>query len=323
MKAFSLRPDLIVGDAETIARSPRSLRQIRGAGENSEPPLILLGFRGGAEGMAAAGAGPSVYLRKPVTAVELIARIDTHLHMAQVAKRALESERLATLGLLASGFAHDVRNPLNGIVNSVAPLRERVAARDSLSALAIIDIIDNSCRRLWSLAEMFLSLNRSGSGQGQVDLVESLEVSLKALEHKVSSRVTVERRYSYRGSVWGQAAQLRQVWINLLDNAIHAVGKAGRIAVSTERVENNCLVVVSDSGRGIPPEHMQKLFQPFFSTRADGTGLGLALCRRIVSQHEGRIDVKTQLGEGTHFIVTLRLGAELGSIPRRTGPASA
>lgn len=324
VKAFSHRPDLIVADAEVLNRSGRSLRQLAGAPESPELPLIVLGFQAGAEARAeAAQAGASGYLRKPFAPVELIASIDTHLRVSEVAKRALESEQLATLGLLASGFAHDVRNPLNGIVNSVAPLRERVAALDSRSALALIDIIDNSCHKVASLAEMFLSLGRSGGCHGQVDLVESLETSLKALEHKLPREVTVERRYLYGGPVRGHAAQLRQVWINLVDNAIRAVGKAGRIAVSTERMANDCLVVVSDSGGGIAPEHMQSLFQPFFSTRADGTGLGLALCRRIVLQHDGLIDVKTQLGKGTQFMVTLRLTGEPGSTPRRTGPASA
>jgi len=324
VKAFSHRPDLIVADAEAVARSGRSVRQIAGAPESFELPLIVLGFRAGAEARVdAARVGASEYLRKPFAPVELIARIDTHLRVSEVAKRALESERLATLGLLASGFAHDVRNPLNGILNSLAPLRERVAALDSQAALSLIEIIDNSCRRVGTLAEMFLSLGRSGSYHGQVDLVESLETSLKALEHKLPRGVTVERRYLYGGPVRGHAAQLRQVWINLVDNAIRAVGKAGRIVVSTERVASDCLVVVSDSGGGIAPEHMQSLFQPFFSTRADGTGLGLALCRRIVLQHDGLIDVKTQLGKGTQFMVTLPLVDEPAVKPSRTGRASA
>ena len=101
--------------------------------------------------------------------------------------------------------------------------------------------------------------------------------------------------------------QIHQVLLNLLLNALQAIDQNGKIAVSLERKEATAVILVGDNGRGIPPDHLPNIFRPFFTTKGDGTGLGLSLARRIVEDHQGRIDVTSAVGKGTTFAVVLPL----------------
>ena len=101
--------------------------------------------------------------------------------------------------------------------------------------------------------------------------------------------------------------QIHQVLLNLLLNAQQAIDHQGKIAVTVERKGQNAVVEVADNGRGIPPDHLPNIFRPFYTTKGDGTGLGLSLARRIVEDHQGRIDVTSRVGKGTTFAVVLPL----------------
>jgi signal transduction histidine kinase len=142
-----------------------------------------------------------------------------------------------------------------------------------------------------------------------VSLDASLDSTLNVLGWRVPKDVVVERDYRCDVPVMGDPGSLNQVWVNLLDNALRAVGPTGRVKVSTERDGEMAVVAVTDTGVGIKPEDMEKLFQPFFSTRAagEGTGLGLALCRRIVLRHGGTIHLTSEYGKGTRSEVRLPL----------------
>jgi signal transduction histidine kinase len=290
--------------------------------ETAQLPLLLVTSRDDPHGAGRAlRAGANDYIDKPFSAAELIARVDLHLSLRRATEHSLQTERLATLGLLSSGFAHDVRNPLNGVINALPPLAERIRAQDMESALALVDIMQSSVERLGALSQMFLSLGRTGSAPERILLAEALEKTLHLLGPRVPREVVIERRYLYNGSICGSAGPLTQVWINLLDNALRAVGSHGSVLVSVERAGKDAVVTVVDSGRGIRPEHLESVFQPFFTTRPDGTGLGLALCRRIVLEHGGRIQAKSQAGKGAQFIVALPIDPVPAAGPGRGASA--
>ncbi|HVI80012.1 MAG TPA: ATP-binding protein, partial [Candidatus Acidoferrum sp.] len=101
--------------------------------------------------------------------------------------------------------------------------------------------------------------------------------------------------------------QIHQVLLNLLLNSIQATDQGGKIVVTMERQPSTAVIEVTDNGRGITPEHLPNIFRPFFTTKGEGTGLGLSLARRIVEEHQGRIDVTSTVGEGTTFAVVLPL----------------
>jgi signal transduction histidine kinase len=238
-----------------------------------------------------------------------------------------ENERLATLGLLTTGFAHEVRNPLNGLLNSLTPLRELLAAGGDITAAdTLLSVLEEAGERIHYLAESLLGFARPTDRREAVDICASLEGTLKVMAWKTSPGVRVERAYQAREHVLGEAGALNQVWLNLVDNALRAMRETGTLRLET-RVEGDELVVaVTDTGEGIHPRHLAHLFQPFFSTRraGEGTGLGLTLSRRIVLRHGGRMEVSSEEGRGSTFSVflPLRLRADQAEV-RLPAPARA
>jgi signal transduction histidine kinase len=311
--AIKERPDLIVSDVMMPVMSGlQLLTQLRGMPETADIPVILLTARQEvSEKVEGLGIGASDYLGKPFSPRELLARIEAQLRLRDAAVRAAENERLAATGLLTSGFAHEVRNPLNGLMNALLPLRDAVLGGqpDEATARAMLEVIEECGTRIRYLAESLLSFVRSSDKPVPVKLDASLDSTLNVLGWKVPKDVVVERDYRCDVPVMGDPGSLNQVWVNLLDNALRAVGNSGRVTVSTERDGDMAVVAVTDTGVGIKPEDMEKLFQPFFSTRAagEGTGLGLALCRKIILRHGGTIQLKSEYGKGTRSEVRLPL----------------
>jgi signal transduction histidine kinase len=313
MMARKHRPELIVSDVMMPVMSGlQMLQALRASPETVDVPVLLLTAKQEVDAkVEGLGIGANDYLGKPFSPREVLARIEAQLRLRDAAVRAAENERLAATGLLTSGFAHEVRNPLNGLMNALQPLRESLTSTtpDTAMAVAMLDLIEECGQRIRQLAEGLLSFVRTGSKLVAVDLRASLDASLQALGWRVPSGVTVEHDYQLQETVWGDPGSLNQVWVNLLDNALRAVGQSGRIKVSTRRDGKDAVVAIEDTGVGIKPEHMERLFQPFFSTRdaGEGTGLGLSLCQRIVLRQGGRIHITSDYGKGTRCEVRLPL----------------
>ncbi|MDY7225277.1 ATP-binding protein [Hyalangium sp. s54d21] len=312
-RAVKERPDIIVSDVMMPVMSGlQMLGVLRELPETADIPVILLTARQEvSEKVEGLTTGANDYLGKPFSPRELLARIEAQLRLREAAVRAAENERLAATGLLTSGFAHEVRNPLNGLMNAMLPLRDSVLGErpDSETAKAMLEVIEECGTRIRYLAESLLSFVRSSDRPVAVNLDALLDSTLNVLAWKVPSGVTIERDYRLDMPIMGDPGSLNQVWVNLLDNALRAVGTNGRVRVSTERDGETAVVCVADTGVGIKPEDMERLFQPFFSTRAagEGTGLGLALCRRIVLRHGGHIRIASEVGKGTKVEVRLPL----------------
>ncbi|HYO57704.1 ATP-binding protein [Archangium sp.] len=307
------RPDLIVSDVMMPVMSGiQMLAALRNAPETVDTPIIMLTARqevdAKVEGLS---MGANDYLGKPFSPREMLARIEAQLRLRDAAVRAAENERLAATGLLTSGFAHEVRNPLNGLMNALQPLRESLSSGtpDPAMAVAMLDLIEECGQRIRGLAEGLLSFVRTGSKAVAVDLGASVDASVQALSWRLPPGMKVEHEYQCSEPVWGDPGSLNQVWVNLLDNAVRAIGPDGVVKVSTAREGGDVVVSIIDNGVGIKPEHMDRLFQPFFSTRdaGEGTGLGLALCQRIILRQGGRIRVFSEYGKGTRVEVRLPL----------------
>jgi signal transduction histidine kinase len=322
-RAIKERPELIVSDVMMPVMSGlQMLTQLRGMPETADIPVILLTARQEvSEKVEGLGVGANDYLGKPFSPRELLARIEAQLRLREAAVRAAENERLAATGLLTSGFAHEVRNPLNGLMNALLPLKDSVLGEtpDLTTSREMIEVIEECGTRIRYLAESLLSFVRSSDKPVPVNLDQSLDSTLNVLAWRVPTGVVVERDYRCDVPVMGDPGSLNQVWVNLLDNALRAVALSGRVKVSTERDGDMAVIAVSDSGVGIKPEDMEKLFQPFFSTRAagEGTGLGLALCRRIILRHGGTIQLTSEFGKGTRCEVRLPLKSAETSQPAR------
>ena len=304
------KPDLIVSDVMMPTISGIQLTQaLRQAAETADIPIILLTARQEIEArLSGFESGANDYVSKPFAPRELLARVDAHLRIREAATRAAHGQKLAVLGLLSSGFAHEVRNPLNGILNALEPLREMLRERggDMQSAASFLNIIEQCGNRVHSLAEALLRFARPSNQEELVDLTECLDSTLQVLSWKLSEHILVKRDYQTADRIRGDPSALNLVFANLIDNAVKAVGDRGTLTLSTRKVENAIEVSVTDTGSGIPKSMRAQLFEPFVSSRSagEGTGLGLALCRRVVLQHRGRITFTSDEG-GTVFRVLL------------------
>ncbi len=271
--------------------------------ELEEIPIILLTARREVDAtLDGFQVGANDYLGKPFSPRELLARIDVQIRLRETSARLAESERFAALAILTSGFAHEVRNPLNGLLNALQPLHEMATAEGSTDTELLKLAIDCG-ERIQGLANSLLSFARPVHDRVAVALPYLLDNALDVVAWKLPPGVTVVRDYQFKEAVPAEPGSLGQVLLNLIDNAILAMPQSGELRLSTEQIGDQVRIGVQDTGGGIKPEHLERIFEPFFSTRpaGEGTGLGLAISRRIVEHHRGRLEVQSKLGEGTRF----------------------
>jgi two-component system sensor histidine kinase PilS (NtrC family) len=219
---------------------------------------------------------------------------------------ARRAERLATVGQLAAGIAHEIRNPLASISGSLELLRQSPqASEDDRTLMAIVH---REVARLDGLiGELLGYANPRPRHIVDFDLAVVIdEVAHMARGDQSSGAVELALDVARPLAVRADPAQLRQVIWNLVRNACQAAATGGgHVRVETAAVDGGTRLVVEDDGPGIASQHMARIFEPFFTTRAKGTGLGLATCHAIVVDHGGRIDVETEVGKGTRMVVTL------------------
>jgi PAS domain S-box-containing protein len=246
----------------------------------------------------------------PAGAVLLIEDITERVGLERVAR---QSEKLAALGTLAAGLAHELNNPI-GIISSRAELMLLEAESAPLSADVAEDlrVIQRHAQRVARIAQGLLSFSRHSSGErGRVDLNRVVDETLLLVEKMIVKDGITFRRALTPGlpPIWGDANALQQVVMNLVTNARDAVRGGGEISVETSAAvepAGGVQLVVRDSGPGIPPEILPKIFDPFFTTKAEGTGLGLSISYGIVREHQGTVDVQSAPGKGTTFVLTFR-----------------
>jgi signal transduction histidine kinase len=227
-----------------------------------------------------------------------------HLHRTQMSR----AEHMATLGELATGLAHEIRNPLAGIAGVV-----EIIGRDLPStspARAVVKDVRREIARINHIVTDLLQTARPHPPRvHRSDLNTTVEHAVMLGRQQASAK-SVEialRKDPSLPEVEHDSDQIHQVLLNLLLNALQAIDQQGRITVTLERQGDTAAVAVADNGRGISPDLLPNIFRPFFTTKGDGTGLGLSLAQRIVEDHQGRIDVTSTVGKGTSFTVILPL----------------
>ncbi len=220
------------------------------------------------------------------------------------------SEKLAAIGQMAAGIAHEIRNPLAGMSSSIQ-LLERGEALSPMSQ-RLLGIVSREADRLNALLTDFLRYARPGPRANDTLALETLVqevVAVFAAQH--GARIEVVTRLGEGLSLQADAYQLRQVLWNLLNNAAEAMPDGGRVDIiarllpADDSAPERIGLQVVDRGAGMPPEMLNKVFDPFFTTKPSGTGLGLALVQRIVEDHGGTLRVESEPGRGSTFIVLL------------------
>ena len=223
---------------------------------------------------------------------------------------ALQTEKLSALGRMAAGIAHEINNPLGGILLYSTNLFKKVPKEGPLKEG--LEIIINETMRCKTIIKDLLEFSREKEPEKtSANISHIIEKTLSMLENEFRLRhIRVETNLSGKTpDVLVDANQMHQVFINLLLNAAEATQDNGVINVRSqiEPANRRIRIEIADNGCGIPPEHISKVFEPFFTTKAKGTGLGLAVTYRIVRNHQGEIQVSSQPGKGTLFTIEIPL----------------
>ena len=216
------------------------------------------------------------------------------------------SEKLSTLGEMAAVLAHEIRNPLGSIRGTAEILRDDF--QPGTPKYEFIEIQIKETERLNHVVEDFLRLARPQAAEmRRCSLREELEtiVTLTANEARQRGINLAFEQPTDEMAVTGDGEKLRQAFLNIILNALQATPAGGSVTITAEHADNACEVRFSDTGPGIPAEVRERIFEPFFTTKPDGTGLGLAVTRKIIEAHGGTMIVESEEGNGTTVVVRI------------------
>jgi len=262
--------------------------------------------------------------------------------LKRIQAQLLQQDKLASVGQLAAGVAHEINNPMGYIISNLGSLgkyvekltayldvdekvlsecdpairqmaaEERQKYKIDLIRRDMPDLITESfdgAQRVRKIVQDLKSFSRAdGTEFANADINEGLESTLSIAWNELKYKTTVIKEYGQLPSVWCNLGQLNQVFLNILVNAAHAIVDHGEIRITTWEAAGLVRIAISDTGGGIPPENLKRIFDPFFTTKevGKGTGLGLAIAYDIVvNKHGGRIDVTSEVGVGTTFTIVL------------------
>ncbi len=304
-------PDLLITDVQMPGMDGFELtRRFRAIPGVPPAPVLVLTSRAGLDDrLTGFGLGAVDYLTKPFDPVELRARVRAQLAHRALTRQLYAAESLASLGALSAGLAHELRNPANGIVNAVAPLREALPpelADPDHPVTQLIDVMAECAEQVGYLSRQLLGFRRTG--ELELRRVPVGDVIGRALANASAALCGVElrTRATYTGAIRCATPVLSQVLVNLLENAAHAAGPGGWVEIATTRRPGRVTLEVTDSGPGVPLALRDRIFEPFFTTKppGHGTGLGLSTSRDLVHRHGGTLEVRAR-GEHTVFAVDL------------------
>jgi two-component system NtrC family sensor kinase len=225
----------------------------------------------------------------------------------EVTRRLFQAEKMSALGQLAGGVAHEINNPLGGILAFAQIMSQDERSPDDQESLRLIS---DAAMRAKRIVESLLRFSRvpKEHERGSVDLCKVVEDALLILQSNLrDGKLTVVRELDGARTI-GNANQLQQVVVNLVVNASQAVAGKGRIVVRTgPGAPGRVVVTVTDDGPGVPPDLVERVFEPFFTTKPEGqgTGLGLSICYRIAEEHGGSIRLENLREGGARFVVDL------------------
>ena len=296
--------------------------------------ILLTGHATTLDGVEGIKSGAFDYLSKPIELEHLLGKIkqahekslreeekrrETEFR-AKMEQQMVATERLAALGTLAAGVAHEINNPLAIVRESAGWMRQLLQKKELADVPRKGDFemalskIEKGVERARKITHHLLGfVKKEGSVLSEVDMKTLLDEAV-GLINRDAQNMEIEiiiKSDSPSCIILSDPYQLRQVLINLLTNAIHAIGLGGKITLTLEDKGGDITLTVADTGHGIPKENMEKIFEPFFSTKApgEGTGLGLFVSRGIIEKLGGTIRVESKLGQGTCFCIRLPKGS--------------
>ena len=247
-------------------------------------------------------------------------KIDENVKIVQdVELQLVQMEKMASVGVLAAGIAHEVNNPLGFLISNLESLKDyaRALAKivpldnpknttilEDLSAISA-ESLEGALRIKKIVSDLRTFSKQSESAVNLVDINQILESTLSIVWNEIKFKIAVVKDYQAETQVFADSTQLSQVFLNLLINASQAIPEKGTVTLSTSEDTDNVYIKISDTGPGIAPEILPKIFDPFFSTKKTGSGLGLSVSYNIIKNHKGQIKAESTPGKGTTFTISL------------------
>ena len=348
--------DVVVLDVKMpVMGGHETLRQIREKHPKVET-ILLTGHASAEDGVEGIKCGAFDYLSKPIELEHLASKIGQAFDKikreeekqkeidfrARMEQQMIITERLASLGTMAAGIAHEINNPLSIIGESVGYMKALLKKDEAANVpfregfeLAL-GKIEKSVERSKKITHQLLGfVRKDDSVMAEINVKELVDEVVQLVEQEAALNEVAIMKDWKPGPVilWTDPSQLRQVLINLATNGLQASNRGTKLRIAVEKSGNDVVISVQDWGKGIPKENLNRIFEPFFTTKppGQGTGLGLSISRSIVEKLCGKIEVESQLGKGSTFRITLPVihkslgqdfpacGRQEESIPRTIG----
>jgi signal transduction histidine kinase len=257
----------------------------------------------------------SFFLILGISAITLIwVNQNRHLRKTKELEDRIQlAERLSSLGHLAAGVAHEIRNPLNAMGMGLQRLKREFLPPDESKReeyISFLELILKETRRVNEIIEQFLTLSRPFQLTLRKSSLQDLLKNLITLfqEEALSQRITLQANIpSELPPVQMDPERLTQAFINIMKNGMQAMGQGGILRIESKSLKESVEIIISDSGSGIPPEQMEKIFNYYYTTKEKGVGLGLPIAHRIIEAHGGQLKIESRMGSGTKVTVTLPL----------------
>ncbi len=246
--------------------------------------------------------------------VDLKERLQTERELSAARQHLLQSEKLAAMGRLTSQIAHELNNPLFGIMNTLELMKTEIPPENKRRRL--LDMSLSEIERLAEMLKKMLSFSKPDQAERQaIDInvvIDELMLLYEKRFRENSIKVMIDLAEK-PGLIFASKDQLRQVFINLFSNAMYAMPDGGNLEITTKVVPKKLFIIVKDTGTGIKPEHIKKIFDSFFTTKTEsvqGVGLGLSVCYGFIKDHGGEIIVESEEGQWTRFSIMLPLAGK-------------
>ena len=234
--------------------------------------------------------------------------IETRRKTEQQVRAIAQAEKLTSLGQLAAGIAHEINNPLTNASLTIQTLRTRLQGSEAGQALMDkLDAVEKNIDKASVIARELLQFSRQKDSEFIPCNINRVIIGALTLLHYRLGSITVHNESGNVPDVMGDSVKLEQVFINVISNAVESMPMGGEIAIFSSYARETVQVRISDTGPGIPKEHLSRVFDPFFTTKdvGVGTGLGLSISYGIIRQHHGTIEITSETGKGTTVILSI------------------
>jgi hypothetical protein len=313
-------PDLIILDIMMPKIDGLEVcRRIKSSEDTRLIPVVMLTSKDFAEDIISGfESGADDYITKPFNPKEFVVRIKGLVDTRMYQHKRAEGEKLEALEKMVEGVAHEIRNPIVAIGGFARRIRSKLQPGDTLQVYA--DHIIHEVERLETMITEILKLQTIVvSMHKSVNIKETVDMALTDFSPAIDKKqIAVNKHYAPNiPLIGGDKVNLKKVFSNVIENAIEAMDEHGRLFFEIELKNKQILVIISDSGRGIPKSELSRIIRPFYTSKMSGAGMGLTMVKHILGLHGGDISISSVKDEGTRVTISLPITAD--DKPEKTG----